>query len=306
MDETASAVVDAPVRTRGFTAVRPWTLLRASRPRQWSKNVLVLAAPCAAGVIATPSVAMRVAGAFAAFCLLSSATYLANDVRDAAQDRLHPRKCLRPVAAGELSERTALLVALALALAGLALAAAVAPALAAVGVAYVAVTASYSLWWRRVVALDILAIAFGFGLRAVAGGAAAHVHLSRAFLLVAGSGAVFLVAGKRYAELRDSASAALARATLRSYSAGVLRALMTLSAAVAGGAYLVWATVGQGHGTWHLLSIAPFVLWLARYGRLVARGAGQTPEDTILADPLLLVLTAAWAALFVTGVYAAR
>jgi decaprenyl-phosphate phosphoribosyltransferase len=118
-------------------------LLRAARPRQWSKNVLVVAAPCAAGVILHPEVAWRVAVAFLAFCLLSSATYLLNDVRDAEQDRSHPRKRLRPVAAGELSERAALLAAVLLALSGLAVASAVAPLLAVIGFAYLAVTVSY-------------------------------------------------------------------------------------------------------------------------------------------------------------------
>jgi decaprenyl-phosphate phosphoribosyltransferase len=287
-------------------AARRWPVLRAARPRQWVKNTLVAAAPCAAGAIATPQVAVRVAGAFAAFCLLSSATYMFNDVCDAPQDRRHPRKRSRPVAAGELSERLALAAALALLLAGLALAFVVAQALAAVAVAYVAVTVSYSLWWRRIVALDIVAISCGFVLRAGAGGAAAHVRLSHAFLLVAGSGAVFLVAGKRYAELCDGDRVATAstRATLGRYSRNALRAALLASAALASGAYAVWAAWGQGRGALHLLSVCPLVLWLVRYARLVAAGAGQAPEDTILNDRVLLALTAAWAVLFVSGVYA--
>ena len=85
-------------------------LLRACRPRQWSKNLLVFAAPCAAGVIDRPqAMAAQAAGAFLVLCLVSSATYLVNDVRDREQDRLHPRKRLRPVAAGEISPRAALL-----------------------------------------------------------------------------------------------------------------------------------------------------------------------------------------------------
>lgn len=280
--------------------------MRAARPRQWVKNTLVAAAPCAAGAIAAPQVAVRVAGAFVAFCMLSSATYMVNDVCDAPQDRLHPRKRTRPVAAGELSGRLALAAALALLLAGLALAFVVAAALAAVTAAYVAVTLSYSLWWRRIVGLDIVAISCGFVLRAGAGGAAAHVRLSHAFLLVAGSGAVFLVAGKRYAELcdGDGAAAASARATLGRYSRNALRWALLASAALASGAYAVWAVWGQGRGALHVLSVCPLVLWLVRYARLVAGGAGQAPEDTILGDRVLLALTAVWAALFVSGVYA--
>src|SRR5476651_2195072 len=98
------ALLRVPVRPRLSAAV----LLRACRPRQWSKNLLVLAAPCAAGVIGQPLVAAQVAGAFLVLCMISSATYLINDVRDREQDRLHPRKRSRPVASGELSPRAAL------------------------------------------------------------------------------------------------------------------------------------------------------------------------------------------------------
>lgn len=280
--------------------------MRAARPRQWSKNALVLAAPCAAGAITRSAVALSVALAATVFCMLSSATYLLNDVRDVEQDRLHPRKRLRPVAAGDLSKRAALSCGAALAVTGLVLAFAVAPLLALVGCGYLALTASYSLWWRSVVVLDIAAIAGGFVLRTVAGGAAGAIPLSRSFLVVAGCGAVFLVAGKRFAELRDSPRGRVARATLRRYSPGSLRALLLTSAAAAGAAYTLWALRGPGHGVWHIASIAPFALWLARYGVLLGRGAGQSPEETIAHDRLLLGLSAMWTALFLCGVYAGR
>jgi decaprenyl-phosphate phosphoribosyltransferase len=281
-------------------------LLRAARPRQWSKNVLVLVAPCAAGVILRPEVAWRVAVAFLAFCLLSSATYLLNDVRDAEQDRSHPRKRLRPLAAGELSERRALIAAVLLALAGLGVASAVTPLLGAVGLSYLAVTVSYSLWWRGVVVLDIIAVVAGFVLRASAGGAAAMIYLSRSFLLVAAFGATFLVAGKRYAELRERPTGSTARRTLRRYTDASLRIVLACSAIAAVLAYGLWAFTGPGHGSWHILSIVALGLWLARYASLVHAGAGQSPEEVILGDRVLLTLTAVWAALFLSGVYAAR
>lgn len=297
------------MRPRRGAARSVGVLLRAARPRQWSKNVLVVAAPCAAGVILRPDVAWRVVAAFVAFCLLSSATYLLNDVRDAEQDRSHPRKRLRPVAAGELSERAALLAAALLALAGLGLASAVAPLLGAVGLGYLAVTISYSLWWRGVVVLDIVAVACGFVLRAVAGGAAGTVYLSRSFLLVAAFGATFLVAGKRHAELRHHSTrpdGTSTRGTLHRYSAASLRVVLACSAIAAAIAYGLWAFTGPGHGVWHVLSIVPFALWLARYAVLVGDGAGQSPEEVIVGDRVLLALTAIWAALFLSGVYAGR
>jgi decaprenyl-phosphate phosphoribosyltransferase len=278
-------------------------LIRACRPRQWAKNLLVLAAPCAAGVIDRPLVAAQVAGAFVVLCLLSSATYLVNDVRDVEQDRQHPRKRLRPIAAGELSPRVALRCAAVLALAGIALATAIAPGLGAVGLCYLALTASYSLWLRRVVVLDILAIAAGFVLRAVAGGVATDIYLSRWFVIVTGCCAIFLVAAKRYAELREHSGSGPARATLRRYSLGHLRLTLMASATIAGVAYTGWAFTRPSHLLWYGLSIAPFLLWLARYASLIGSGAGQAPEELILHDRVLLALGVTWGVLFLGGVY---
>jgi len=278
-------------------------LLRACRPRQWSKNLLVLAAPCAAGVIDRPLVAAQVAGAFVVLCLLSSATYLVNDVRDRAQDRLHPRKRMRPIASGELSPRAALVIAAVLALVGVAAATAITPGLGVVACGYLALTASYSLVWRRVVVADILAIAAGFVLRALAGGVATDIYLSRWFVIVTGSCAVFLVAAKRYAELREHAGTGPMRATLRRYSPASLRLTLVAAAAIGGVAYMSWAFTRPASLAWYVLSIAPFLLWLARYGKLVGAGAGQAPEELILRDRRLLMLGAAWTLLFLGGVY---
>jgi decaprenyl-phosphate phosphoribosyltransferase len=296
------ARVRAPVKPRLSARV----LLRACRPRQWSKNLLVLAAPCAAGLVSQPRVAVEVAAAFAAFCLLSSATYLINDVRDREHDRCHPRKRMRPVAAGELSPRAAVWTAAVIGLTGVAIATAVRPALGALACGYLVLTASYSLWWRRVVVADIVAIAAGFVLRAVAGGVATDVYLSRWFLLVTSWCAVFLVAGKRYAELDDSTTRSPTRSTLRHYSTGSLRILLAAAAAFASAAYAGWAFTRPGHGVWYELSMAVFVLWLTRYAMLLGKGAGQAPEELILRDRVLLALSVAWALLFLSGVYVGR
>ena len=278
-------------------------LLRACRPRQWSKNLLVLAAPCAAGVIGSPQVAAEVAGAFVALCMVSSATYLVNDVRDREQDRLHPRKRLRPVAAGELAPRTALWIAAALASAGVLGATAIAPGLGAVAITYLVLTASYSLRLRSVVVLDILAIAAGFVLRALAGGVATDIYLSRWFVLVTAFCAIFLVAAKRLAELRDHSGTGPARATLRHYSLGSLRLTLAGAASAAGIAYISWAVTRPSHLLWYVLSVVPFLAWLARYAALIGAGAGQAPEELILRDRTLLGLSAAWGLLFLGGVY---
>jgi len=276
--------------------------VRACRPRQWSKNLLVLAAPCAAGVIDRPAVAGEAVGAFFVLCMLSSATYLVNDVRDREQDRLHPRKRTRPVAAGELSPRVALWIATGLALVGIAAASAIALGLGAVACAYLVLTGSYSLWWRRVVVADLLAIAGGFVLRALAGGVATDIWLSRWFVIVTGSCAVFVVAAKRYAELCEHGPGPV-RATLRHYSRTGLRLTLLAAATVAGVAYTGWAFTRPDHLVWYVLSIAPFLLWLGRYAALIGSGSAQAPEELILRDRTLLALSAGWTFLFLGGVY---
>jgi decaprenyl-phosphate phosphoribosyltransferase len=273
---------------------------------QWIKNALLLAAPLAAGVITHGAVMRNVAVAVVAFCLVSSATYLLNDVRDREQDRVHPRKRLRPIASGALPVRVALAIAVALAGGGLAVAALVRPALAAVCGGYLLLMTVYSLWLRRVIVADILVIATGFVLRAAAGGIAAHVRLSTWFLVVTSCGAIFIVAGKRHAEWLGVARAGVTRATLSRYSAAVLRAIIAATAIAASVAYAVWAFGRPEHGPWYEVSIAPVVLWFYRYGVLVGRGAGEAPEELILRDWRLLALTAAWTALFVGGTYVGR
>jgi decaprenyl-phosphate phosphoribosyltransferase len=278
-------------------------VLRACRPRQWTKNVLLLAAPAAGGVIAVASVDIRLAGAIVAFCLLSSATYLLNDVRDREQDRRHPRKRLRPIAAGELSPAAALAGAAAAGVGGLALAAAVRPALALLGCGYLALTAAYSLWWRRVFGLDILAVAGCFVVRAAAGGVAADIPLSRWFLVVTSLCAVFVVAGKRRAELIDGERGGVTRETLLRYSRPLLRTLLWAAAGGAVIAYAIWAFRRPEHGPWYELTIVPFVASLGRYGLLLSRGGGDAPEEVILHDRAILSLGAVWTLLFFAGIY---
>ena len=304
-------------------------LLRASRPRQWSKNLLVVAAPGAAGALLHRDVPGRVALTFIAFCLLASATYLFNDLRDRQEDALHPRKRLRPVAAGELSVAQAGSAAALLAAAGLALSAYLSLSLLGLAAGYLALTASYTLIWRHVAVADIAVVASGFVVRALAGGIATGVSLSRWFVIVTSFGALFLVAGKRYAELvralgergegaedgpviartrqaRLARERASVRSALYSYTVPYLRFVMILAAAVAVGAYCLWAFQHRAHGAGALydLTILPFVLWLLRYALLLDQGAGEAPEELLFGDPFLLVSTFAWIGLFAGSVYA--
>ena len=250
----------------------------------------------------------RVTVAGFAFCLLASGLYAINDVHDAPEDRGHPVKRLRPVAAGELMPTEALLLGGALIAAGLAACYAVRPLLAAVGLGYVALTLSYTMVWRRIALLDVAAIAGGFVLRALAGGVAAPVTLSRWFVLVISCAALFVAIGKRHSELmRSTRRGTPARRVLVLYNDTRLRVLLIASAAAALFAYSMWAfqlPIVDGV-PWRLLSILPFAVCLARYGALLQAGDGEAPEELVLKDRRLQLAGLVWLIVFALGVHAA-
>jgi len=281
-----------------------------ARPRQWIKNVLVVAAAGAAGALGHDDVPVRVGLACLAFCMISAGIYALNDSRDAAEDRLHPRKRYRPVAAGELEPRDAILLGVGWLVPGLILCYSIRPLLGLVGAGYVALTLSYTLVWRHIVVLDIVAVAGGFVLRALAGGVAAPVTLSRWFVLVVTSVALFIAAGKRQAELlRTTAdrTGGGARGVLRRYSPGGLRLLLAGSGGCALFAYSVWAFAlpDVDDVPWRLLTVIPFTACLLRYGALVRAGAGEAPEEMLLSDRWLACGGVVWLLLFALSVHAA-
>jgi decaprenyl-phosphate phosphoribosyltransferase len=297
--------VITPIRTRRS---RPRALLALARPRQWVKNALVIAAPGAAGALGHDDVPVRVVLAAIAFCLVSGSIYALNDVRDRHEDRRHPRKRFRPVAAGEVTPREAVIFGIVLMLSGLILAFGVRPLLAVVALGYVALTVSYTWVWRHLPVLDLVALAGGFVLRAVAGGVAAPVGLSRWFVLVVTFAAIFVAVGKRLAEsIRTTASGHRARAVMRHYSPRRLRLLLSLSGAGALFAYCVWAfALPVVNGIpWRPLTILPFAVCLLRYGGVVRSGGGEAPEEVLMSDRVLAAGGVAWLVLFALGVNAA-
>lgn len=308
-DDRSRFEIDSAPETRARRG-RVRAALALARPRQWIKNALVIAAPGAAGALGHDGVPVRVAVACVAFCLISSGIYALNDSRDAAEDRRHPRKRFRPVAAGELEPREAVLLGAGSLLAGLILCVAIRPRLGLVGAGYIALTLSYTLLWRHVVLVDILAVAGGFVLRALAGGVAAPVTLSRWFVLVVTFAAVFVAAAKRHAELMRTISdpgsgPGPGRRVLTRYSPGGLRLLLAVSGASALFAYSVWAfELSAIDGVaWRLWSVIPFAACLLRYGALVRTGAGEAPEETLVSDGLLALGGLLWLLLFALSVH---
>lgn len=283
-------------------------VVRTMRPRQWLKNVLVFVAPAAAGVLAHRAPLVNTLAAFVLFCLAASGTYCINDVLDRDADRTHPKKRHRPVASGVVPVPLAVVVGVALL--GLAMASSAAigrPKLAVVIVAYVATTLVYSAWLKHEPVVDLGAVAAGFVLRAVAGGVAAAVPLSNWFLIVACFGSLFMVTGKREAEVMTLGDTrGEHRAILEEYTPSFLRYVRSVSSGVAMTAYCLWA-FEKAHGAtgaiWFELSIVPFVIAVLRYGLLVDAGKGGAPEDVVLGDRRLQVLGVCLAALFAAGVY---
>jgi len=281
-------------------------LLRAARPRQWVKNVLVAAAPAAAGLLLEPAVLATVALAFLALTAVAAGTYLFNDVADREEDRAHPRKRRRPIASGLVAPRTAVTAGAGLVAAGLGLAALVSPGFLAACVAYLAMTGAYTLRLRRVPVVDLLTIAALFVLRVAAGALAVGVPLSRWFVAVTLAGAIFVVAGKRHGERCLGLGDATRRPTLSVYTGPGLLLLGGGAAVLALTAYAGWALQAPDAGAalpWHELSVLPFAAFLGRYAALAARGRAGAPEEVVLGDRPLLALAALWLATFAAGAY---
>jgi decaprenyl-phosphate phosphoribosyltransferase len=278
------------------------------RPKQWIKSVLVPAAPAAAGVLTHGGVLWHTVVAVVTFSLCASGGYLINDAADVEQDRLHPKKRFRPIAAGILPIRLARVVGVLLVLGSIAVGGVLASwQLAVVLACYVVLTFTYSTWLKHIAVVEMMAVAAGFLLRPIAGAAATHVPMSQWFLIVASFGSLYMVGGKRTAEVMNlGADAATHRRSLSAYPASYLRQTRDLAAAVTVLAYCLWAferaaPVGP---PWSQLSIVPITFGLLRYQLLLERGHGGAPEEAVLGDRSLLAAGLVWLLLFVLGIYA--
>lgn len=282
-------------------------LVRAARPRQWVKNVLVLAAPGAAGVLDRADVAVDVALAFAALCLVASGLYLFNDILDRDADRAHPTKRNRPIAAGVVPVPTATAAGVGLLAAGLAVGALPGEwELLAVLGAYIVITLAYGAWLKHEPVVDLAAVASGFVFRALAGAYAVALPISDWFLIVALFGSLLMVTGKRRAELTELEDAVAHREVLASYTVRYLDHVLAAASGVVILAYCLWAfetAAGVEYGVLHRVSVVPFTLAILRYVLDIEEGKGGAPEDVVLGDRGLQVLGLVWAAVFGLGTH---
>jgi decaprenyl-phosphate phosphoribosyltransferase len=308
VDELSQSPVPASATTARRSVAR--AMLREARPKQWAKNVLVFAAPAAAGVLSHGDVLRDTMLAFVAFCLVASGTYYLNDAADIESDRRHPTKCRRPIAAGEIPLRSAVVTGVLLLLAGLGTALVVRWELLVVVAVYVVLTGSYTVWLKHVAVIDIAVVASGFVIRAIAGGVATDLPISQWFLIVASFGSLFVVAGKRYGEHREMGDErAGTRTTLAAYTLPYLRYVWMVASGVAITAYCLWAfeqSAGTAGLPWFELSIVPFVIAVLRYALLLETGHGSAPEDVILGDHALQIIGGTWVALFAVAVYVGK
>ena len=286
-------MVKARVKTNSARA-----LLELCRPRQWPKNLVVLAALLFSGAFLSASQSLKALAAVAAFLALSSAVYALNDLLDRERDRKHPLKRLRPLASGRVEKPAAIALGISLALGGLILAGVLGKAFLAVAAAYLLIQVAYSLWLKNQVILDVFVIAAGFVLRAVGGGVAIGVYVSEWLLLCASLLALFLGFAKRRQELvLLSGGAGKHRRILSEYSEPLLDQMMTIVAASTVLAYAIYAV---GNHSWRglpvMLATVPFVLYgVFRYLYLIhQKGLGGSPELVLLKDPWIRGVVMVW------------
>ena len=275
-------------------------LIRAMRPHEWLKNVFVLAALVFAKRIFEPDDLLRSGLAFACFCLISSAAYLFNDIRDRESDRRHPQKCHRPIASGALRVSVAAIAALALALVALSGGFYAHPHFGIVLLIYAVVNIAYTLYLKHVVILDVMTIAMGFLLRAIGGAVAIQVSISSWFILCTVLLALFLCFAKRRQErVLLKAEAHNHRRILEDYSLQFLDqviAIVTAGALVSYALYTMSPEVMEKLGNDRLNLTIPFVIYgMLRYLYLMyTQSEGGNPASTILGDAPLLIVCTLW------------
>jgi 4-hydroxybenzoate polyprenyltransferase len=284
-------------------------LLISLRPEQWTKNLLVLAGVVFGGRLMDPGSVEIALGALAIFCALSGAIYLFNDVADRTTDKNHPLKRERPIASGRLPVTTALIAGLVLGIAGVVAAFMIRTELGGVAGTYLTMLLIYSAALKHVVIVDVLMIAAGFVLRAIAGAVAVDVPIGHWLLVCTTLLALFLALSKRRHELTLLAEGATDhRRILEEYSPYLLDQMIGVVTSSTLIAYTVYATstdTAARLGTTKLGLTIPFVLYgIFRYLYLVhQKRGGGSPAAMLLTDRPLLGCVALWAATVIVLLY---
>ena len=290
--------VPGGVRVTGFAR----SVLTELRPRQWVKNLLVLAPLLFSQNLLVPEAVVRALAAFALFCLASSSVYLLNDIQDYKKDRLHPTKRRRPIASGELGVGAAWTIMTVLLMCALAGGLALSTTTAMILAAYWIINLLYSVWLKHIVILDLFALASGFVLRVVGGGIAIQVEISHWLVLCTMLLALFLGFSKRRHELMLLGNeAASHRPVLVEYNPlflDMMVGIVTASTVMSYALYTVSEETVRRFHTQGLLLTLPFVLYgIFRYLYLIYhKNQGGDPTENLLSDRCLIVNLCLWAA----------
>lgn len=285
-------------------AIQLWAALRCLRPRQWTKNLLLFAGLVFTSRFTDLNATLRVTGGFLIFCLLSGVIYVLNDLRDIEQDRLHPVKCLRPIACGAVSQRVALTMAVILGVFSLLVSFTLGIAFATLAVSYFVLNLLYSLWLKHVVIVDILCIAMGFVIRALAGVAILRamdsaIEISQWFLLCAFFLALFLAICKRRHELALTVAlnGGSTRKVIEEYSPALLDQMVAITTTSTIMTYALWAALGKFADERMIYTLPLVVFGIFRYLYLVyRRDEGGEPESILLADIPMIICVLLWLA----------
>jgi decaprenyl-phosphate phosphoribosyltransferase len=307
-DTGPQASVPGAISVPSSTARWLPAVIMTTRPRQWPKNLLVFAAPLAAGSLGRDHGFAYALLAMFAFACASAAVYLVNDVVDVERDRRHPVKRNRPIASGALPERHAFVLAVLATVFAVGAGVAIRePLLVLTIVVYLGESFLYSFWLKHVPFVEMVLVATGFLLRVLGGAAATHVPLSIWFLLVCSLGALGVAIAKRYTELTSLGGDALRhRPVMRWYRPGMLRAWQLIVGLGMLATYLMWAAnETTAARPWHLLSALPLAAALIRFGMLTARQTVRPVEDLLMRDAIMLCFEVLWLALFCVGLYVA-
>jgi 4-hydroxybenzoate polyprenyltransferase len=291
----AATKLDDSPQTGGIGAI-----FRLARPHQWIKNALVLAALLFCQRLFVLHDVVLAVIAFVAFCALSSAGYILNDIADREADRLNPEKCNRPLARGDITVSAATRAALTLAAIAIVLSIVLGREFVGIALLYVALQLFYSLWAKHHVIIDVIAVAIGFVLRAFAGGVAIHVEVSPWLVFITFVLALFLVLARRRHELIVLGDDAIAhRSALSEYSVRLVDQMISIVTGATLVSYMIYTAsteVETKLGTHYLYLTVPFVAFgILRYLYLIdERDEGGDPARALMRDRQLMLAVALW------------
>lgn len=305
-----------------------YNLARLLRPRQWIKNFAIFASITFAGGLFNPAVFQKVFLGFIVFCLLSSATYIINDIFDLEKDKKHPFKRFRPFANGDIPVNIGFVIAAILTVVSIFLSTLVTPAFFLVCLVYLGIQFFYSSSLKTIAIIDILAIAAGYILRVYAGEFASGFHLSVWLLLTTISISLFLAIGKRRSELTlvsriKGANIEATRKSLSHYSERLLDVYATIFATSTFITYSLFTFLENPRGInislgillpdflpaffqrkWLMITIFPVVYGLMKYLQdIYEKHEGESPEKVLLSDKPLLATVIIWILLVIAIIY---